>query len=731
MRGPKYTPLKQHELARALQIGGNQRSAFRHLLYQMAAEGKIVCRRKNRWAVTPNGACVTGRLRVHEQGYGFVTPAGAVSQEDVFIPADQMGTALDGDQVSVHITDLRSAAGRHRTPLRTGNSRRATGRIARVLERFHTMIVGTLQRTAYYWYVIPDAPGLPHNVRVRESPPSPCPLVPRHRVVVRLDAWESATHPLTGVVMEDLGAPGQPGVDITALVRHYCLKDRFSAAVLEGVSRVSPQPGPVDCAGRRDLRSWITLTIDPEDARDYDDAVSLSPTSDGGWLLGVHIADVAHYVPPHTPLDQEAFEKGTSVYLVDRVIPMLPPYLTTEVCSLQPGRDRLTRSVELHYDHAARLRRAESYLSVIRSSARLSYDQVQRMLDGHDGHGIPDEVQPVLRSMAALAARLRRQRLDAGGIDFNMPEVKCILGPDGRAQHFVQRMAGSANQLIEEFMLAANREVARHLADGTHPALYRVHDAPAEEQWARMAEELHTLGMSVAPPRDRDDLNAIAQACRGTPLEYQVQLTLLRNLQRAIYMAEAKEHFGLAWLPYTHFTSPIRRYPDLVVHRLLQAADSGRALYSREELADIAAHCSATEEAADLAAAESLELKRLDYYQHLLADDVRGPWEGLVVGLSPAGLLVELRDTLQRGRVSFRHLPDDHYVLNAERTAATGQRRRQTWKIGQLLSVNLERVDPVRRHVDLVPAWSADAPTGETKKPRRHATVRHTGQRNK
>ncbi len=692
-----YRPLKQHELARALKLKGDQRSAFRHVLYEMERQGKVVRLKKNRWALPDTARQVVGRLRANEHGFGFVSPEDS-ARPDVFIPADRLGVALNGDRVVVEL-----AGGR---PLRAAKeadapcSSREAGSIVRVIERGHPSLVGLLRRAAFYWYVIPDDPCVLHNIRVRAFRRGLDAGTEFHKVVIQLDEWKHPDQMLTGLVVEDLGAADRAGVDVLSVIRQHGIATEFPPDTAAEAVRLPPLPANADFEGRRDLRSWLTFTIDPEDAKDFDDAVSLTRTAEGHWQLGVHIADVAHFVPAGSAIDREAYLRGNSVYLVDRTITMLPPHLTTEVCSLRPGRDRLTHSAVLLLDSAGETLRSETFPSVIRSAARLDYDQVQSFFDGGPADPISPEVQSCLREMRELARSLRSRRMAAGAVDLHIPEVRCVLDAQGRPLELVKRAGSEAYHLIEEFMLAANGVVAGLMARHETPAIYRIHDEPSDEQWAGMKQDLRALGIDETPD-SRETLNAVARRADGQPMEYAVHLALLRNLKRAVYSAEHRPHFGLAASDYTHFTSPIRRYPDLFVHRILCAIEAARpAPYSHEDAARVAAHCSLTEQNADEAEEESLEVKRVEYFRRRFQNRDFGPYRGMVVSIVPKGLIIELADSLQRGLLPFSLLRDDFYTVSADRSTATGRRHRRKWTPGQLLDVYLAKVDPVRHRID-------------------------------
>ena len=686
---PGYEPMKQHELARALHLKGSRRAALRHTLGLLEREGRIACLRKNRWALARNDRIVTGRLSIHLQGFGFVVPESG--GEDLHIERDDLSGALHGDRV---VAEARGRPGGRRS-----------GRILRILERRVQTVTGLLQRGRSYWYLIPDDPRLPGNVLLSEPPPDDA--QPGMQVAVRLDEESVAKRALTGRLAEVLGRPGDPGVDMLIVMRSRGLTQEFDTTVQAEAAGREPALSADDLAGRLDLRAAVAFTIDPSDAKDHDDAVSLARRADGGWDLGVHIADVSHFVRPGTEVDREARRRGNSVYMVDRFIPMLPKHLTTEVCSLRPQVDRLTHSVLLELDARGNVRRTQTAASVIHSRARLNYDQVQALLDGRADHGIPEGLVPPVREMAELSALVRRRRMQAGALDLNMPEVTCTLDEAGDVKEIRKRGAPGAYHLIEEFMLLANVAVADLLSRSKGPALYRIHEEPSEDQWAEMGVQMAALGLP-ARPADRADLQALCRQVAGKPIEYAAQLAVLRNLKRAVYSPTLQPHFGLAFDRYTHFTSPIRRYPDLVVHRLLKAVESRRRPpHDHEEAKRIALHCTETERNADEAEQESLAVKRVAYYQRQLERGEIGPWRALIVALTPRGLIVELLETLQRGLVPFASLGDDYFQLSDDRCRAIGRRTKAGWRLGQDLEVELVRVDTVRRLVDFRPAAGA------------------------
>ena len=726
LSGDQYRPLKQHEIARALKVKGNERADFRHVLYEMERQGEVLCLRKNRWALPQQDRLIIGRLKMSVQGFGFVIPDDA-ALEDVFIPPDGLEAGLDDDRVMVSIGA--SVPRRSRATAPYSNPAKVQGRIVRVIERGHPQLAGLLRRTPYYWYVIPDNPRILHSIRISTFADSAGKPAEYHKVVIVLNEWTSPHRALTASVIEDLGPADRPGVDMVSVLRDHRLDTEFSRDAVEEAKRHEPRLSIPFIDDRRDLRSLLTFTIDPEDAKDFDDAVSLHPAGDGLWSLGIHIADVSHYVPAESAIDREAFIRGNSTYLVDRVITMLPPHLTTEICSLQPGEDRLTYSVTVLIDEKGKIHGTEIFRSVINSSARLDYDHVQAFLDGTREHGIPENLHGMLRDMHHLSQILRGRRMAEGSVDLTIPEIKCRLDESGKIREITKRVPSHAYQLIEEFMLAANCTVARFLADKGVPAIYRIHEPPDEEQWAQMQIDLQGLEIAEAVS-SREDINRVTrQASRG-PLEYAVHLAILRNLKRAVYSPAPREHFALGFTRYTHFTSPIRRYPDLVVHRALSAAQNGKlSPLSREDAARIAEHCSRTERNSDDAEEESVTIKRIAFFHDRLDQGDNGPHSGIVVSLVPKGLIVELRDSLQRGLIPFSSMHDDFYTLTPERHCAVGRKHRKQWKIGQEVKVCISRVDTVRRRVDLF-LYQGEPPAAANHVARLHGGKRRKRSRN-
>lgn len=707
---PDFRPQKDHHLAEALGLGVKDRPTLRAVLRDLAEEGILSKERGNRWVpARRRGDRMTGSISVSPMGHAMVRVTGRTGADaEIFIPPNALGGALHGDTVEVEKAE--AARREPRRPDNRDTSRfRPEGRVVRVVERRKKVLVGILMKSPSYWYVIPDHPRINQNIYVSGTgdavPEKPA---AGSKVVVRLDE-DMHGEMLAGTVIENLGDPAAPGVDVLSILREHEIAVGFSQATEKEAHSHGSGPSEKDFHGRLDLRQECIITIDPADARDHDDAVSLRRAPSGDWILGVHIADVSHFVTPGSAVDRDAREHGNSVYMVDRFIPMLPPFLTSEVCSLKAGRDRLAYSVFITYDEHATVRQVEMRESVIHPEILLNYEQVQQLIVTGSSPNIPERYHANLREMHDLASRLRHKRIRHGAIDLAMPEVVCKLDPSGRPLSLTRRSSPEAYHLIEEFMLAANVAVADRLSDAHVAAIYRIHEEPSPDQWQQMAMDLQQLGIDRAPA-DRFEVQRINREFQNQPLAYPVSIAILRNFMRAIYSSECTQHFGLAFDRYTHFTSPIRRYSDLVVHRILKSLDAGRGgFYSRTECDDIAMHCSRREREAQEAEEESLIIKRIQYYDQLLTSGDIGPWPALITGGTARGILVEIVETLQRGFVPSHTLPFSDIEFNRATGFITGRKGQRVGRIGTVISVELMRVDKVRRSVEL--RW-ADSGSG-------------------
>jgi ribonuclease R len=713
MAAPAYRPMKQHELAKALKVGTKgSRAEFRHDLYELERTGRVVRLRKNRWSLPDKDNRITGTIRMMPKGGALLIPE-TEGEPEIYISERNTGTALPNDKVAVEV--FHSAYAARQRERQGGQEMRAEGRVVNVLERGTEQAVGVLRHTPYYSYVIPDAPGFREDVRIED----PLGIPENHKVLVKLAPWEDPYKPLHGSILEDLGSIDTPGVDIDSLLREAGIDEAFPEAVVREAHGITGEITPERMEGRHDLRDMVVFTIDPETARDYDDAVSLEEHPDGGWKLGVHIADVSAYVLPGSRIDKEALRRGNSIYLVDRAVMMLPPELTTRVCSLNPENDHLTHTVELQLSPEGEVLGTKTYPSVIHSRARLTYTQVQAFINGDRDHGIPGEVVQRLEGLWPVVQKIRERRTDGGSVEINTPEIEIKLNPQGRVEKMMPRsVSKEAYQLIEECMLLANRAVAEILIASGQPAVYRIHEEPDEEQWASMGMELQALGIPVLP-QNRRDINQAVRLAQGSAVEYTANLAILRNFKRAEYSATQAGHFGLAFDDYTHFTSPIRRYPDLLVHRLLKSIERGeRAVIPREEIESIALRCNDTERKADELERQSIERKRIEYYSEQLNNDSARTYRGYIVSVKNKGMIVELPDSLQRGMIPFSAITSDWLRASEDMTRALTRNGKVRFTIGDGIEVRLAKVDTARGFIDYLLAGRGEEPARRRRHPR-------------
>ncbi|PYK21506.1 MAG: ribonuclease R, partial [Verrucomicrobia bacterium] len=649
---------------------------------------------KNRFVLPAEADLVAGKLSIHQAGYGFLipeTPGGT----DVFIAAENIGTAMHGDRVVARIS--------RDTPHDRIKGRRE-GRVIRILERAHDTIVGTLQRSRNFYYVVPDDPRFVHDIYVRperDQRPGTSANV-GDKVVVRMEPWESRHVNPEGEIIEVLGPASAPGIDMLSP------KD-----VLDQAERISEEIDAGQLEEREDLRNEFIVTIDPDDARDFDDAIQVEKTG-SGWRLGVHIADVATYVKPGSALDRAARRRGNSVYLPDRVIPMLPERLSNGVCSLNPGVDRLTHSVFIHFDKYGVVKSARFAHSVIRSAHRLTYKQAYTILTSPPR----DRLGERLHLAWELAALLRRKRFEHGALDLDFPEVKVLVDKQGHPIRLERIENDESHQLIEEFMLAANEAVARELKKHAIPTVYRVHENPDPEKLAEYREFVLSFNYKAGDLTHRAELQRLLASIHGKPEEQALKVALLKSLKRARYAPQPLGHYGLAKANYLHFTSPIRRYADLVVHRALgtngaprRRGDAARHLQhpGMGEIASIAEHLSTTERTAADAEIDAAQMKKLEFFQRQL--DERNPqiFRAAIVDVRNYGLMVELPDALITGLVHVSSLTDDFYLFEPARRQLIGRRSRKRFGVGDEVSVFVARIDAFKRQVDFAIAPASEA----------------------
>ena len=702
MSAPDYRPQDRNEIAQALRAKGRDRVDVRRTLKELERGGDIARIRKNRYVLPSEADLVTGKLSIHQAGFGFLVPekSGAA---DIFIAAENTGTAMNGDRVVARINrDIpqRRAKDRHR----------AEGRVIRILERARDTIVGTLQQSKNFYYVVPDDPRLVHDVYVQVPPRQKLPKIPTlgDKVVVRLEDWQSRHVNPEGEIVEVLGRADAPGVDMLSIIRKYGLPTEFPKSVTDEANRIPKSVEQRMIEGREDLRDKFVVTIDPDDARDFDDAIDVEKVdNNGGWRLGVHIADVSAYVTPGSALDREARRRGNSVYLPDRVIPMLPERLSIGVCSLNPGVDRLTFSAFIEFDKNGRAKNSHFARSVIRSAKRLTYKEAFAILKSKPN----GELSQRLHAAWELASLLRRKRFEHGSLDLDFPEVKVYVDQNGKPIRLERIENDESHQLIEEFMLAANEAVARELRHRSIPTIYRVHEDPDPEKLGEYREFILSFGYKVGDLSHRKEIQRFLASVRGKPEEQALKIGLLKSLKRARYAAQPLGHYGLAKANYLHFTSPIRRYADLVVHRTLAernlsrrpkidppSRDYGATSIGRIE--SLAEHISDTERNAADAEIESVRLKKLQFFQQQL--DERNPqvFRAAIMEVRNYGLVVELPDALVTGVVHVSTLEDDFYRFDAAQRRLIGRRSNRRYSVGQDIRVFVARVDTFKQQID-------------------------------
>ncbi|HEX7090154.1 MAG TPA: ribonuclease R [Longimicrobiales bacterium] len=696
LRSEAGRPLKAKELARALDVPKAEYAAFRDLLRRMESEGALYRIRRQRYAAPQRINLVAGRLQTIRSGAGFVVPDDGGA--DLYIPVEGLGSAVDGDRVIARIEKKR-------------RGQRREGRIIRVLERGRESIVGTYHPARNFGFVTPDDPKLTRDIFV--PPGQEKHAGPGDLVVVRVTSWGDEHLGPAGEVERVLGAPGQPGVDVLAVIYGHGLPVEFPAEV-EAEAEALRERGITaeDLEGRLDLRGELVFTIDPADARDHDDALSIRRTGEGSWEVGIHIADVSNYVPPGSALDGEALRRATSVYLVDRAIPMLPEALSSDLCSLLPGEDRLALSLLIELDAEARVLKRRLARSVIRSRHRLSYDEAQRVVDGAES--VDRETDAALRDLVRLSRKLRALRQERGSLDFDLPEARVVLNTRGEPTDIQRVLRLESHRLIEDFMLLANETVAAWAARKRIPFIYRIHERPDADRMAQLREFVATLGLPLGggrAPRPKD-LQRLLEAVRGRPEEGLVSTVVLRSMKQARYSVENAGHFGLAARHYTHFTSPIRRYPDLAVHRLVgQAFVDGEPVppeLAEEVLPGIARISSERERVAVEAERDSVDLKKVEFMERHVGDT----FAGTVSGVTAFGIFVLLDDYFVEGLIHVSSLEDDYYQYIEEGYALVGERQGRRFRLGDRVRVRVARVDREERAIDFLLVNGAGAPAG-------------------
>ena len=689
MEDPAYVPMKLKELAMLLDVPRERREELKEVLDALIAEGKIGLSRRGKYG-KPERSLLTGTFSGTGKGYGFVTVEGL--EQDIFIPAERTKDALHGDKVQVTAE-----------PARPG--RRPEGTVLRVLERANQTLVGYYQKSRHFGFVIPDNQKIGADVFIPEG--KDLGAVTGHKVVVRLTDYGGERKKPEGVITEILGHVNDPGTDILSIVRAYGIPEEYPPEVMAQTAGMPEEVRPEELAGRRDLRAWQTVTIDGEDAKDLDDAITLT-REPFGYRLGVHIADVSHYVTENSPLDEEALRRGTSVYLVDRVIPMLPHRLSNGICSLNAGVDRLALSCIMDIDGQGRVLGHEVAETVIQVDRRMTYTAVNAIVTDRD-EALMEEYRDFVElfdTMKELADILRQKRHQRGSIDFDFPETKVILDEKGRPVEIKPYERNAATMLIEDCMLAANETVAEDAYWQQIPFLYRSHEKPDGEKIRRFAIFVNNFGYSLRLSNGElhpKEMQKLLLKAAGTPEEALLSRLALRSMKKAGYTTRCAGHFGLAASYYTHFTSPIRRYPDLQIHRIIKENLHGglgekRRVHYEKRLDEAAVWTSNRERLADEAERETEKAKKVQYMERHIGDE----YEGVISGMNHYGFFVELPNTVE-GMVRLGELDGDYFVFDEEHYELTGQRTGRKYKLGQPVRVQVVSVDRYLKTIDFRP----------------------------
>lgn len=694
-----YVPMKEKELAILLQVQKQDRAELTRLLVEMVVEGKLIKTEKGKY-IKGNGksiAPLAGTFISNAKGFGFVEIEGR--EEDLYIPSEWTNHAFHKDKVEVEL-------------LPKGSGKRQEAKIVRVLERAQDEIIGTYQSSKNFGFVVPDNNKVTSHIFIPIERSKGA--VTGHKVVVKITDYGKEDKSPEGKITEILGHINDPGVDILSIVRGFDIPMEFSEKVMNQVMRVAKEVSDADISGRKDLRDVVMVTIDGEDAKDLDDAVSVTfDEKTGLYHLGVHIADVTNYVQENSALDREAKKRGTSVYLVDRVIPMLPHALSNGICSLNEGVDRLALSCLMHIDSTGKIVDYEIAETVIRVNKRMTYTSIKKILEDKDEEEQKQyaDLVPMFEMMGQVSSLLRANRVKRGAIDFDFPESKIILDENGHPQNILPYERNTANMVIEDFMLAANETVAQHFYWMEAPFVYRVHEKPDPDKIQKLNVFINNLGYymkSVGRAQKKvsedevhpKEIQKLLSKIAGTPEEAMVSRLTLRSMKQARYSTESTGHFGLACQYYCHFTSPIRRYPDLQIHRIIKEQLRGRLTESRMEeyrdiLGEVAKHSSETERRADEAERETEKLKKVEYMEERIGQE----FTGVISGVTAWGIYVELPNTVE-GMIHVSKLPGDFYYYNESTYDMIGEKTGRRFRLGEPVRIKVAGTDMVTKTID-------------------------------
>ena len=748
-----YVPMRRMEIISVLKFDQDATKEAHTLLDKMLEQGEIARLKKDRLCIPEDADLVSGRLIFRQSGSAILIPDSDPGGDGYPIKSEDTGVSMHGDTVLARKVDdqRRPFRGKgHQQRPEYKPDEKPNVRVIRILKRARITIPGTLEQAKHASYVIPDDPRIIHDILVPDPKNSGLKPIPKvgDKVVVKMLEWKQRHLNPEGEIIEVFGRTHEPDAEFKAILYKYDLNPRFPSAVEQQTKDIPDVVRSEDIGNRQDCRDLFTFTIDPDDAKDFDDALSLELLEDGKTRVGVHIADVSAYVKPGSPLDREAQERGNSTYLVGTVIPMLPHALSNGLCSLVEAEDRLTKTCFITFNDSADISEVKFANTVINSNKRLTYKQAYAFMQmddlaeirntplppkhqtGSTGRSldkVTDEEMATLKKYIGklwqIAKQLRERRFRKGSLDLDMTSVKIYVDEEGYADRIVKEFNDESHQLIEEFMLSANEQVARTMKKQDFPCIYRVHDEPEEEKLKELRETMQSFGVQCGNLQKPREMTLLLKKLKEHPQGYTLKVHVLRSLKQAQYRASADGHYGLSKPDYTHFTSPIRRYSDLIVHRILDGylcktrADSAlgepEIRYNQGKLESLGDHISVTERNSVDAERESVKTKLLEFYDRELQKEQKQHFKAIITDVKNHGLFVELTDTLAFGMVHISTLDDDFYHPNPEGTALIGRRKKRTYALGQYIMVQVERVDRFKRQIDFRVVLTDDRDKGK------------------